>query len=521
MRSAHVNKNYFILGFGLSLFATNAMAMTLDWSGYLRADTNTVQNYQIDAASPGYSNNTAASGEYIKGQGDKSANFSSVFMKLKPKLLVNDNVIIHSEWNVGDPIYGMFGQSFPSYDDNNPTSSARGTVNLSVARLWLDTHTDFGTLQVGRAPMHWGLGAILNSGDGVFDRYQSTVDTIRLVSKFSYLTFMPFYAKDSMGRNIAGAVSPGSTNAITLAGTNVVSGSDDVTDYGLALKYENPEEDLEGGVIYYKREASDQQNVYFYPAGAATQTVGANGMSLKLIDVYLKKAWTHLELKAEVPIYSGTIGDENGIGSRNNYQLAAFMGEANLNYDSWKHGLKFGTVPGQAAEPTGNRGSSFGALYLNRDYKLGMILFNYNLNNFGNGNPDTIVGVTGTPNYVSPYDESISNAKYLAWASEKRWEQWALNFGIIFAKANHSAVAGQDYFSESTHTWGTAVANQGTNLGWEVDVGTHYNWDDNISFGLQGGIFNPGSYYSFINTTGSPGNTNAVKAVTLSAATSF
>ncbi|PMY12524.1 hypothetical protein C1X42_32810, partial [Pseudomonas sp. FW305-BF8] len=69
-------------------------------------------------------------------------------------------------------------------------------MNITAARLWLDTHTDFGTLQVGRAPMHWGLGAILNSGDGVYDRFQSTADTIRLVSKFGYFTFMPFYAKD-------------------------------------------------------------------------------------------------------------------------------------------------------------------------------------------------------------------------------------------------------------------------------------------------------------------------------------
>ncbi|WP_218276503.1 hypothetical protein, partial [Pseudomonas sp. FW305-BF8] len=84
----------------------------------------------------------------------------------------------------------------PSYDHGNPIGDSRNGMNITAARLWLDTHTDFGTLQVGRAPMHWGLGAILNSGDGVYDRFQSTADTIRLVSKFGYFTFMPFYAKD-------------------------------------------------------------------------------------------------------------------------------------------------------------------------------------------------------------------------------------------------------------------------------------------------------------------------------------
>ncbi len=513
MRSQHINKKHFILSLALSLFAAKANAMTLDWSGYMRAEHNAVENYQMDGSSPGYSNNTSASGEYIKGQGDKSTTFTSVFLKLKPKVLVNDNVIIHSEWNVGDPIFGFLGQNVTTYDRNNPTGNSRGTMNISASRLWLDTHTDFGTLQVGRAPLHWGLGAIFNSGDGVFDRFQSTVDTIRLVSKFSYITFMPFYAKDSMGRQLSGALAADNST--------IVSGTDDVTDYGLALKYENPEEDLEGGVIYYKRQASDQQGTYFYPSTASSQTAGANGMNLSLIDLYAKKTWSHLELKAEVPIYSGTIGDVNNVGQRNSYSLAALVAEADLNYDSWKHALKFGTVPGQAPVATGSRGSNFGALYLNRDYKLGMILFNYNLHNFGTNNPDPVLPSTSAATSVSPYDAAITNTKYLAWASEKRWEQWAFNAGLIFAFANNTAVAGQDFYNHSYHVWDTAKSTQGNRLGWELDLGTHYNWDDNISFGMQAGIFMPGSYYSFINIAGSNQNLSSVKALTLSASTSF
>lgn len=492
-----------------------AHALSIDWSGYFRADHRLLQNYQIDKSSPGYSD-AGYGGEYIKGQGDKATTFTSVFLKLKPKVLVNDNVIVHSEWNIGDPVYGLFGRGVPTEDRNNPFSTGKDSMSISAARLWLDTHTDFGTLQVGRAPMQWGIGAIFNAGDGVFDRYQSTSDTIRLISKFGYLSLMPLYAKNSMGRNVAG-----SRNPLTDA---ILQGTDDVTDYGLGLKYDNPEEDLEGGVIFYKRNASDVQNSYFFPSTAAAYTGGANGMNLKLLDLYARKKWTKFELMGEIPIYSGTIGDVNGVGERNTYKATALVGELAYNADTWRHALKFGTVPGQGPTATGARGSSFGAMYLHRAYKLGLILFNYNLGNFGAGNPDPIPGSahpTAPASAVSPFDAEITNAKYLMWSSEKRWEQWGLNFGLVYAIANETAQAGKDFFNHRTRQWGTANASQNNKLGTEFDFGTRYSWDENISFGADLGLFFPGNYFSFLNSATKTGNTNTVSAFALTAATTF
>ncbi|MGZ3695784.1 MAG: hypothetical protein ACXWQO_16915, partial [Bdellovibrionota bacterium] len=508
MNKRMVNK--FFLGGALALLLSpsNASALTLDWSGYFRADHNFVHDYQMDKASPGYSN-SGDTGEYIPGQGKKTTTFSSVFMKLKPRVLVNDNVIVRSEWNVGDPVYGFFGRNIPREDRNNPFSTQKDGMDLSVARLWLDVHTDFGTVQVGRAPFHWGLGVIFNSGDRPFDRYQSTSDTIRLVSKFGYLSLMPLYAKNAMGRSLAGARNP-FTDAI-------LQGSDDVTDYGLGLKYENPEEDLEGGALYYKRNANDAQNNYYYPAGSTTYTGGSNGMNLKLINLYAKKSWKRVELGAELPIYSGEIGDMNGVGTRNTYKATAVAIEAALKYDTWKHSLKLGSVPGQSPTTSGaaNRGSAFGAMQFHRAYKLGQILFNYNLGNFGAVNPDPIPTNAGTPvvgqvtpTSVSPYDASVTNAKYVMFSSEKRWEQWGMNFGVVWAKANQSAKTGKDAFNYRTRQWFTSVADQGTNLGIEAGFGTRYNWDDNISFGAEIGMLFPGDYFKYINNASKQGPGN-------------
>lgn len=520
-----LNKNFIVILSAFLLCANTANALTMDWSGYFRADHNMVHDYQLDKSSPGYSN-SGDSGEYIKGEGKKSTTFSSVFMKLKPRVLVNDNVIVRSEWNVGDPVSGFFGRSTPYQDRHNPFSTEKDPLSLSVARLWLDVHTDFGTLQVGRAPMEWGLGVLFNAGDRPFDRYQSTSDTIRLNSKFGNLSLITMYAKNSMGRSLAGAHNP-----LT---DEVLKGSDDVTDYGLGLKYKSTDEDLDGGILFYKRNGSDNQGTYYYPSTVGSYTSGHNGMNLKLLDLYAKKLWKRFELGVELPIYSGDIGDVNGVDSRNIYKATAVAIEAALRYDTWTHMLKLGSVPGQSSTTSGatNRGRSFGAMQFHRSYKLGQILFNYNLGNFGNANPDGVPqtnaasGTTQTQgsvysNYVSPYDASITNAKYVMASSEKRWEQWGMNFGLVWARANQAAQAGKDAYNHRTRQWFTSVANQGTNMGLEFDLGTRYNWDDNISFGADFGLLLPGTYLKYINNATREGPANSVSALSFTAATAF
>jgi hypothetical protein len=291
----------------------------------------------------------------------------------------------------------------------------------------------------------------------------------------------------------------------------------------LGLRYENPEEDIEGGALYYKRSANDVQNSYYFPSTATTYTGGPNGINLKLIDLYAKKSWKRFDLGAELPIYSGEIGDVNGVGSRNTYKATAIALEGAVKFETWKHSLKLGSVPGQNPATSGaaNRGRAFGAMQFHRAYKLGQILFNYNLGNFGPVNPDPIPASTSPASAVSPYDAEITNAKYLMLASEKRWEQWGMNFGLVWAKANQTAKAGKDAYNHRTHQWFTSVADQGTNLGIEADIGTRYNWDDNISFGADLGMLFPGDYFKYINSATSQGNAGTVTAVSFSASTVF
>ncbi len=191
-------------------------------------------------------------------------------------------------------------------------------------------------------------------------------------------------------------------------------------------------------------------------------------------------------------------------------------------------------MPGQNPTTIGaaNHGRAFGAMQFHRSYKLGQSLFNYNLGNFGPANPDSVptsTAATGTspavgqvtPPSVSPYDSAITNAKYIMFSSEKRWEQWGLNFGVVWARANQSAKAGKDAFNHRTRSYFTSVADQGTNLGIEADIGTRYNWDDNISFGADLGMLFPGDFFKYYNSTSKSGPGNMVTAISFTASTAF
>ncbi len=510
---------------GFAFFVSaNALAITFDWKGYFRANHNYVRNYQMGSGAPENTDVTAASGEFIRSEGAKSASFTSFFAKLKPSILVNDNVIIHSEWNLGDPVLNFFGRGVDLDQDNNPVSTRKGELTMEAARLWLDVHTDFGLLQVGRAPMNWGLGVIFNKGDGVHDRFQSTSDTIRIVSKFGHFSIIPIYSKVAMGKNIAGAQDPSGT---------VLDGSDDVTDFGVGIKYHNEERELEAGLLLYKRDAKDQQDTFLFPHNAnrdsenLADSNGSNGLSLRLLDLYARKTWSRLTVGAEIPIYTGEVGDVNNVESRNSYKATGFAGEVTMNFNRWKHMLKFGSAPGQNAVTTGDRGKEYGAMYFHRNYKLGQILFNYKLGGFGSNNPDIFKSRNDDNNnggsLRSPYDSAISNAKYIMLGTENQGENWSWSLGLVYALASESAQKGKDFYIHRLREYSAepAVEDQGENLGLELDLGAGYKWDENIHFGADFGVFFPGDYYEFDNKLSQANPADPVMSVTFTAGIVF
>ena len=470
------------------LVAPSARALELDWSGQFRAEANLVHNYALDSGNNNIpdGNRVNAKGYYIRGGGEGNAYFQNLFMRLRPKIVVNDNIYIKSEFWLGDPVYGMFGNAVPYTTDQTQfySNQSRGSI-ITAQRFWAEYMSDIGTAQVGRAPLNWGLGIVWNNGDGIWDKYQSTGDVIRLVSKFGAFTFSPAIIKYSQGNNIGGAFAP-STNGGT--GT-AVSGGGGMEEYSVSAKYENPDEDFEGGVNFIKRLSGPAQDRYVGWDGKGA------GMHLNIWDIYARKKFGTVSLGAEVPLTSGDVE-----GAHYSTYAAALEGNWKIS-DSWETNVRAGHAPGQPniVNPSP---SDFKAFFFNPNYRLGLIMFNYQLANFAGPNTTNNSNVSGNQ-LASPYDNPIVNANYLSLNLAYHLEKWHFHGNYIYAKANEVATQNGYFYN----TWSRQfVAYNGGNaqsnsLGWEMDYGLSFQWDDNFIFAADTGFFFPGDFYKFSNTT--------------------
>lgn len=473
----------------LSLCPSIVHALELNWKGQFRTEINSVFNYTLDSANATTDSTRMTNpGYYIPGGGQTAAHFQNLFMRLSPSVIVNDNIYIRSEWWLGSPVFGLFGAGLPySIDQRQFYSSQSRGATITAQRYWVDLLSDFGTVQVGRAPLHWGLGVVWNNGDGLWDKYQSTADIVRLASKFGSFSFVPAVAKYSMGNSIGGACLNPSAGPGPCTGSE---GSGGASDYSLALLYENPDTDMELGVNFIRRIVENGQDA----SGFQGLTGSSGGAIYNTWDLYGKKRIGQITLAAEAPIASGVV---SGI----NYSSFAIVGEAKWEpSDNFEVGLKAGLAPGQAGANSATP-SSASPYYFHPNYRLGMIMFGYQFRNFSG--PNSLNNASTPDNYLlSPYDNPITNALYASLAASYRLAKWRFNGNVIIATAQQVATSGNTHFFNSWTRQFVAYgasANQSNFLGVEVDWGATFKWDDNFLFGVDMGLFFPGAFYKFSN----------------------
>jgi hypothetical protein len=493
----------------------SAQALELDWSGQFRAEYHYLHNYTLDSSDAGSNFDTAraaAGGYYVPSGGSSDATFETLFLRVRPKIVVNDNIYIKSEWWLGDPVYGLFGNGVPYTTDQRQfySNQSRGST-ISAQRYWAEFLTDFGTIQVGRAPLNWGLGVVWNSGDGLWDRYESTGDTIRLVAKFGAFSVIPSFISYSTGNAVGGSCNFGG------AGTGCVPGigSGAVNEYSIALKYDNVDEDFEGGVNFIKRLAGAGQDNYLgtQPSATSPNLTPSNqlpiGMNYNIWDIYAKKRIGKLTLGGEAPITTGNLGTGGAQGL--DYSTFALAAEAGWKAsDTWEFMLKGGHAPGQPNFANGVP-DNFRAFFFNPAYHLGNIMFNYQPANFHGPNTQNNPG-SSAQGLVSAFDNPIVNANYLQVGSVIHTDKWAFNGGVVYAQADKTAASGQRFYNYWTRTVAptAATADQSSSLGTEFDLGAAFQWDEYLTFRLDTGVWLPGAFYKFSNVAGVENATSPV-----------
>jgi hypothetical protein len=449
-----------------------AYSLPIDWKGVFGVDTTLVDTYRrIDQV--GANSTATGSQELPLGSGDHAnASFQTYVFRLSPTIIVNDAVSFKGEVTNGYPRGGRFGEA-PSQSLETGYANALYSMNLQdsnesqysmlLNKFYLEIYSDTATYLVGRHSANWGLGAVINSGEGLWDRHSQVRDGVTMNIQIGSFKFSPYWSKI------------GSQGSLTRATK--------INDYGISLLYDNTENDMAFGLLYsIKKNGAFESSTKTRITSGTTSNLGIT--SVKLVDLYFTKQWGKFDFTIEAPLFSGEIGYLYNSTNQAKYKAKALIYESNYKLNnSWKLGLDFGHVSGD------NGGeSSFEAMYLNPNYQIANILFRYNMR------------AVSSPDTIDLYDSYISNTKYVKFSTQYTADRWDWTGAIVWAKANKVAIANDPSFNHTTNQKFTASFNQEDDYGFEIDTDFNYHWNSNLQIGGSLGYLFTGDYYNFTNT---------------------
>jgi len=318
---------------------------------------------------------------------------------------------------------------------------------LKFMRFWSELVTHIGVFQLGRVPLDWGLGLVWNNGK----YYPTTGDGIRWIIQFGFFTFIP--------------------SLILCNLENVSDSGEKLTETSMILQYENPESEIKIGINWLIKNDLKKTDLSIY-------------------DVYAYKKIQAFSLGLEVPVLKGQKQDIQ-------VQTWSIAGEMQWNFNKI---LEFLIQTGYASGQSNHQDQALSKIdqfIFHPSYQIGNLLFHYRLRNFGK--------TSGSKNLVetdSPFCEPISNAIYFNFGTKiYPNERWMIYPHILFAFADQAAKKGKYFFHHWEQESFQAQVDQKYFLGWEFGLGVQFDWDDHAKFSWHNGIFFPGGFYKFNNTT--------------------
>ncbi len=452
------------------LISPAAYSLPIDWNGRFGADTTLIDTYRrvnSDEANP---DRTSMDPGAAPG-GRDNASWQSYVFNLNPTLIVNDAASLKAEFSSGYAHGNALGRSNTQrlgghyanalYHYNTSSSDENVIINQLYAELYADT----ATYRIGRHSAHWGLGAIYNEGNGLWDRHFSMRDGITLDIKLGNFYFEPYWSKVSQGKSLTRA-------------TNV-------KEWGLSLLYDNPQRDIAFGMLYGVKKNNFANDDLTADIGLDTAVVSTTlgRTNVKMINFYFAKDFNDFDIGVEVPIINGELGNLYDNDRNTDYKARGVIFESNWRPNNrWTFGFDAGRISGHDGGQ-----SDFEALYLNPNYQVANILFRYNLHAVANDE-------------LNIYDSYITNANYYKLRGQYTSNKWTWDLAFIYAKANEVAREGADAFQHETNTQITASeTNQDDNMGFEVDFGFTYQWNNEISVGANMGYLFTGDYFGYTN----------------------
>lgn len=439
----------------LLLAGSTASAMSLDWTGNYRFEYIEIDNPSLSSGSRK---------GYVLNQ-----------LWLSPKIVASDGYNIVSKFHLlsnGDADYAnsQVGQiwgpgvnsvapaSGTNSDNSNVLSQQQPQSTIKVSELYLNINQEFGSIVVGRAPNHFGLGITHNAGQGKWDHWYDNRDMIGYKFYNGYLSMMP-----SIGKVYDNRVEQGY----------------EVTDQTFVFEYDNTETGNLLGLYYETRTgvANDAPDTEFGGTGASVQTRFASTS----YNIILGKKYTNLDFKIEGAFQSGSTGVKNSTGS--DVRLNGFAVVADFNYlpneTKSKWNFKFGSVSGD--DPSTE---DFEGYILDRNYDVAFMLFNHRLGQFDIFK--TALSKSGTKTATNSMDdEGISNVMFISptWTFDSTDKsQWRVR--VTWAQ-----------LTNSDFNVGAGIEKIGADIGTEWDLAYVYKAHENMEWRNEVGLFSPGSAF--------------------------
>lgn len=444
---------FYLLGFFTLI--QFAHALPIDWNGQFGFDTNLIQDVRRTT------DDCTTGDGYCVGNDEDNARYQSFIFKLNPTIVVNDSASIKAEISTGNIRGGFMGEDTEgraSYYAQSPS----GEQALSLNQMYAELYADTALFKVGKFAKNFGLGALINDGDQIWDRYFSVYNGLEARFNLGKFSVAPIFAKIQ---------SPNPTNAPVASDSH--TGKYDTSETGIAASYNDPNKNFEFSVYYSVREVETQSDLYGANKGPSEVT---------LIDIYFSKAWDKFSIAMEIPMLTGEVGTIYGTNQKEDLDTNAYILETAYQINNkWNIGLNGGIVKGEDGQ------DEFNALFLHPNYKIAELMFAYNYRAFQNGG--------------DIFDASVTNASYAKLFANYKSEAWTWKLAFIMAKANETASDGKAFYNQESNTIvASANGDQDDDLGMEFDVAFDYQWNPNILVTGYLAYWQVGDFYAFTST---------------------
>ncbi len=432
----------------ISTLSFSVFAVPVDWNGTLAIDSNIIKDVRRTGDSC-----TVSDGSQCINDEENNARFQSMIIKLNPSFVINDGVTIKAELTAGSDNRGArLGEDTDQNTGNNAYYAQSTSSDVKMNQIYAEIYADTALYRVGRFAKNFGLGAVVNDGNRVWDRMFSGYEGFEAQMKLGNFHLTPMWAKLSTNGN--------------------PNGKYDAYETSVSAVYDNANRNMKFGVYYSIKEVESDNSLY---GGTASS------QNVTLIDIYFAKTWNKFSFELEIPMISGDVGNVYGTGDAS-IDSNAYILESKYDLNTkWAVGLNAGMIRGDDGESNG-----FEGMYLHPNYKISEIMFKYNYHSFMSASGDL-------------YSSSMVNTTYAQLYAHYSTDAWTWKMSALWAKANAVAASGDTAYNHEKGKEFTATEDQSDDMGYEFDIAFDYQWNSNVLFTGYLAHHMVGDYFGFSN----------------------